>query len=77
MEKKKTKLTLQDIRESEKEMLTPADVSHVLRCDSYTITLQAKADPKKLGFPVIVMGSRVRIPKAGFLRFCELAGLHR
>ena len=43
----------------------------LLRCDSQSINLQAKEDPSKLGFPVIVMGSRVRIPKAGFIKFCE------
>lgn len=29
------------------------------------------ADPNKLGFPVIVTGTRVRIPKYGFIHFCK------
>lgn len=67
--------TLQEIRECGKEFLVPEDIKGVLRCDGQTINLQAQADPSKLGFPVIVMGSRVRIPTAAFLRFCEGAGI--
>ena len=32
---------------------------------------QAQNDPDKLGFPVVVAGTRVRIPKEGFLYFCR------
>lgn len=63
--------TLQEIKDCPKEILAPADVAGVLSCDPYNITLQAKSNPALLGFPVIVMGSRVKIPKAGFVRFME------
>lgn len=77
MSKKKTESmrTLQEIRECGKEILVPEDVAGFLRCDSQSINLQAKADPSKLGFPVIVMGTRVKIPAAGFIKFCEGAQL--
>ena len=73
MSKKKSDCmkTLQEIRECGKEILVPEDIMGLLRCDSQSINMQAKEDPSKLGFPVIVMGSRVRIPKAGFIKFCE------
>ena len=72
--KKRKRLTLQDIRECDKEILVPEDIAPILHCDPYSINLQAQSDAKKLVFPVIVMGSRVRIPRIGFIRFCEWAG---
>ena len=72
---KKTFRTLQEIRECDTDFLVPEDIASVLQCDQYSINLQAQADPTKLGFPVIVMGRRVRIPRIGFIRFCENAGI--
>ncbi len=66
--------TLQEIENSPKTVLVPADVAPVLGCEAYNINLQAKADPSKLGFPVIMIGSRVKIPKEGFLRFMRGLG---
>lgn len=63
--------TLQEIKDCEKEMLTPEDVARVLGCKAYNINLQAKKDPKALGFPVIMVGTRVKIPRRGFIRFME------
>lgn len=60
-------MTLQEIRESEKDFLVPEEVAPVLGCKPYTINLQAKEDPGKLGFPVAVLGTRVKIPRQGFL----------
>ena len=62
---------LQEIKDSPKEILVPTDVARVLCCDAYSINLQAQKDPSKLGFPVIVIGTRVKIPKAAFIRFME------
>lgn len=63
--------TLQEIKDCQKEMLTPDDVARVLGCCAYNINLQAKKDPKALGFPVVVIGTRVKIPRLGFIRFME------
>ena len=63
--------TLQELRELPKEILSPDDISGVLHCHPYSINLAAQSDPGKLGFPVVVMGSRIRIPKAAFIRFME------
>lgn len=62
-------MTLADIEKMHDEVLTPAQVAPVLKCVPYNINVQARDDPKKLGFPVIVVGTRVKIPRAGFLRF--------
>ena len=64
-------MTLADIESINKEFLIPSDVAEFLGCDKYSINVQAKENPDKLGFPVVVMGSRVRIPKAGFVYFCK------
>lgn len=62
---------LERIKALDKEMLTPQDVAPYFGCDPYSINLQAKDDPTKLGVPVIVMGTRVRFPKEGFINYCE------
>jgi hypothetical protein len=64
-------MTLSEIMASDKDFLFPADVAKVLRCDQYSINLQAKADPARLGFPVCMMGNVVRIPRLGFLHWLQ------
>ena len=64
-------MTLSEIVESRKTMLVPTDVADVLGCKAYSINVQAQEDPKKLGFPVCVMGSRVTIPREGFLYWLQ------
>ena len=64
-------MTLDEIRGTTKDMLTPGDVAEVLGCDPYRINVQAKQDAKKLGFPVSIMGTRVRIPRLAFLRWMQ------
>lgn len=62
-------MTYQELLDSDKIMLIPEDVTDVLSCKPYSINAQAQADPKKLGFPVCIMGSRVRIPREAFLHW--------
>ena len=64
-------MTLEEIRNSTKEMLTPADIAPVLGCDPQDIRTTAKVAPHMLGFPVCVIGSRTKVPKAGFLNWLE------
>lgn len=66
-----SRTTLEDIKSIDKEFLAPRDVSGFLGCDPYNITLQARADPAKLGFPVVVIGTRTKIPKKAFINFFE------
>ena len=73
MKNSPTMRTIEDVKRCEKEFLAPADIAPVLRCDQYSINLQAQADPSKLGFPVCVLGTRVRIPRIGFIRWYEWA----
>lgn len=54
---------------TDKVMLTPSDVAPILGCEPYAINIQAHEDPSKLGFPVIITGRRIRIPKGPFLAY--------
>lgn len=62
-------MTIEDIKASDKVMLTPADVAPVLGCDAQDIRVAAKLAPERLGFSVSVIGTRVKIPRASFLKF--------
>ena len=62
-------MTLREIQNSEKLFLLATDVEAVLGVSANSIRLQAQKDKDKLGFPVIVAGTRVRIPRIPFLKF--------
>lgn len=64
-------MTIAEIRQSKKTVLTPNDVYELLSCRRYDINLQARNDPKKLGFPVIIVRSRVKIPREAFLCYWD------
>ena len=64
-------MKLADIETLDKEFLLADDVAPVLGMHPQDIRSQAQADSAKLGFPVIVTGTRVRIPKQGFLFYCR------
>lgn len=61
--------TLREIEELPCEVLTCKQVSRVLCAGAYYLHEQAMKDPSKLGFPVTVHGTRVKIPKRPFLAF--------
>lgn len=67
-------MTLDELKALDKPILVPKDIAPFLRCDPYTITLQAREDPDKLGFPVCVIGTRTKIPKDAFIRWYEGKG---
>ena len=62
-------MNLEDLAALPVEVLTPAQVAPVLCLDQDTIRGQARECPERLGFPVIVAKSRVKIPKRAFIRF--------
>ena len=64
-------MTLKEIEESRKEVLTCTDVAPVLKCNPATLHMQALEEPWRLGFPVIVMARRVKIPRRPFLAFMK------
>ena len=64
-------MTLADIEAMDKDILAANDIAPYLGCDGNIIRWQAHNEPEKLGFPVIVAKSRVKIPKDGFVFFCK------
>lgn len=68
---RKRKYTLDEIKEMDRDMITPAIASGVVGCDPYYISVQAKEDPAALGFPVCVVGTRTKIPRLAFIRWVE------
>jgi hypothetical protein len=53
----------------DKPLLTCLDVARIMECDQYDLHMQAEVNAAALGFPVIIMGRRVKIPKAAFLDY--------
>ena len=64
-------MTLKEIEAMDREMLSPNIVAAVLKADPQELRMQARERPDLLGFPTICIGSRVRIPKEGFLLYCR------
>lgn len=62
-------MTLDEIKACDKPTLTPADIADVLNADPQDIRVQARTAPEKLGFPVIIIKSRTKIPRLPFLRY--------
>lgn len=64
-------MTIDQIRESDKTMLTPADVAEPLGVDAQSIRVAARMQPGLLGFNVAVIGHKTLIPRKPFLMFIE------
>lgn len=62
-------MTLEDIIRSDKAFITPQDVADVLQCSAQLIRIQARDNPEALGFPVIRVGNRTKIPRKAFVQF--------
>jgi hypothetical protein len=62
-------MTLAELEAVPREWLTCAQVAPLLGADRANIHDQAVTAPELLGFPVIVIKSRVKIPKKPFIRF--------
>lgn len=63
-----TKEELDRIEALPKEILIPSDIAKYLGCSPYTINVATRDGKNPFPFPVIRMGSRVRIPKIPFIK---------
>lgn len=61
--------TLAEVESSNKIMLSAADIAPIIGSDQQLIRMQARERPELLGFPVVCIGSRVKIPREAFLSF--------
>ncbi|MBR5223273.1 MAG: hypothetical protein IKT38_02340 [Clostridia bacterium] len=62
------KVKLEEIEAMPKEMLIPKDIAPILGCNPYSINVCVRNGENPFPFPVILMGTRVRIPKAPFIK---------
>lgn len=62
------KAELARIEALDKSMLVPTDVCKYLNCSAYSINVSLKNGKNPFPFPVILMGTRVKIPKEPFLK---------
>ena len=62
-------MTIDEIMRSTREVLSPTDIAEVIGADPYGINRMARENPAALGFPTIVIGNRVKIPRRGFLHY--------
>lgn len=65
------RVTLADVKAMDDVFITPAVAGQVIGADPQGIRVQAQTDATKLGFPVVVVGTRVKIPRLPFVRFIE------
>jgi hypothetical protein len=68
-EKGRVSMTREEIMASEKECLVCSDISKIIGLNAHLIHGQAIERPELLGFPVIVSGRQVRIPRMAFAKF--------
>jgi hypothetical protein len=64
-------MTWDEVLKSDAMFLLAKDVAPIIGTNANHIQDQAHEDPDKLGFPVIVHGSRVKIPRMGFIYFMQ------
>lgn len=64
-------MTLEEARNYHKEILTPVQVSEILGCDPQELRMQARERRDLLGFPIICVGNRVKIPRLAFLAYMD------
>lgn len=61
-------MTLEELEASPKEMLIPSDIAPILGCNPYTINVATRDGKNPFPFPIIRMGTRVKIPKIPFIK---------
>lgn len=63
--------TIQEIKETEKAFLTCAEIAPVIGSDAHALRIEARKENCRLGFQVLLIGNRVKIPVAGFIAWYE------
>lgn len=64
-------MTLAELKELDRDVITPAQAAGILKCDPHYIRVAARQCPERLGFPVTILGSRTKIPRIPFIRYIE------
>ena len=64
-------MKLEEIAKIEREFVTVNEAASYFGCNPQKLREQAHRDREKLGFPVSIIGNRVKIPKEAFIKFCK------
>lgn len=64
-------MTWEEIKSSDKMILTAQDVSSILNCDPQTLRLAARQQKELIGFNCSIIGQTLRIPRLAFIRWME------
>lgn len=68
-------MTMNQIKETDRDYLLPGEVAEVLGTSSYAITTQVREDKangiNSFPFPTIRIGNRVKIPRKPFIAAME------
>lgn len=64
-------MTLKEIEAMQDDWLTVDVIAENIGFNPQSIRNMAATSPEKLGFPVVVCGHRVKIPREGFLAFAR------
>ena len=64
-------MTLAEIKALNTDVITAAQAAGPLNCDPQYIRSTARQNPERLGFPVTLIRSRVKIPRLAFIRYME------
>lgn len=65
-------MTLEELKNLDVATINPIEAAEILHMNPSTLRATARENPQKLGFPVIVTNTRIRIPREAFIKF--LAG---
>lgn len=68
-------MTFDEIKRSDKIILTTQDIGGVLGISPERLREQARKNPEYLGFPVVVACDTVRIPRKPFIDWVQGHGL--
>ena len=60
-------MTIDDLRNSTKDFLSPTEVGNILHSDPQSIRVTARQRPELIGYPFTFSGNRMKIPRIGFL----------
>ena len=64
-------MRISELTALDREYITPTEAASVLDCAPQRLRDQAHRNPASLGFPVIIMGRKIRIPKEPFIAFMK------
>lgn len=67
----KARYKLQDLRDMEDDVITPAIAGDVLGCTGFLLGRKCQENPGSVQFPFICIGNKTIIPREGFIRWFE------